>query len=527
MKPNQNPHNPNNTNNNGDFNDTIPNNSRVHSEFRVETDSLGELAVPAEAYYGIHTQRSLQNFPMSKKQWHPRLIHAIVQLKGACAQANHDLGLLSQEKTIAIVQACHEITEGKFADQFPVDVFQAGSGTSTNMNVNEVIANRANELMGSKKGLKSPVHPNDDVNKGQSTNNIVPSAIRITALSFLDELLESLEQLSEALEKKATAFAPIGKAGRTHLQDAVPITVGQGFHAYATAIQKHSKRLEQTKAFLCELGVGGNAVGTGINTYPEFRATIIHHLNAAREETREKGASKNKYDVTRDGIESTQFVTDLASLSGLLNNLAIDLNKIANDLRLLSSGPTTGFNEIALPAVEPGSSIMPGKINPSIPEAMNMVCYRVMGNNVTITMAATAGNLELNTHMPLIGHTLIESLELLTNAVHVFTNKCITGITVNQEQCTWYLEHSMALGTVFNPYLGYDRVAALVKEARTTGVPLKELIIAKGLLSKEKVAMILDPENLTKPNLPREFGKGMNNGNKRQDVEGIKREGTD
>ncbi|MBI2549098.1 aspartate ammonia-lyase [Candidatus Woesearchaeota archaeon] len=471
--------------------------------FRTEKDSLGELSVPADAYFGIHTQRSLQNFPISGKPWHPKLISAIVQLKLACAQANHELGLLSAEKTTAMVQACHEINEGKFADQFPVDIFQAGSGTSTNMNVNEVIANRANELRGSNKGLKSPVHPHDDVNKGQSTNNVIPSAIRITALDLVNDLLDGLTQLKKELEKKASAFVRVGKAGRTHLQDAVPITLGQEFTAYATAIQKHIERLKQTKTFLCELGIGGNAVGTGINTYPEFRATIIRYLNASPEQSKQKVTEE--YKVTSDGIESTQFLTDLAALSGLLNNLAIDLNKIANDLRLMASGPTTGFNEITLPAVEPGSSIMPGKINPSIPEAMNMVCYRVMGNNVTITMAATAGNLELNTHMPLIGNTLLESLEILTNAVRIFTNKCIIGITVNKEQCAWYFEHSLAVGTAFNPYLGYDLVAALVKEARRTGIPLKDLVVEKNLLNKEKVAAILDPESLTRPNLPKDL----------------------
>ena len=428
---------------------------------------------------------------ISDSSWYPSLISSITLLKLACAKANGSLGVLEKKKVDAIVKACNEVLDGKLADQFPLDVFQAGSGTSTNMNVNEVIGNRASELLGGEKGDKK-VHPNDDVNKGQSTNNVIPSAIRVASAIDVVGLVEVLSGLEKQFRKKGNAFSSILKSGRTHLQDAVPIRLGQEFNAYATAIGKHIPRLKAVQGDLTVLGVGGNAVGTGLNTSPKFRGLIINYLNKEVPVT---------FSVSSDGVESTQFLTDILALSSVLKLVAVDLNKIANDLRLMSSGPKTGFNEINLPAVEPGSSIMPGKINPSICEAVNMVCCKVVGNDSSITMACSGGNLELNTHMPLVGDCIIESLDILTSAVSTFSSKCVKGITANKEQCEWYVENSMALATALNPYLGYDKVAMLVKEAKKTGKTVKELVLEKELMPKHELYKILDAKKLTQPNL--------------------------
>ena len=459
--------------------------------FRKEKDSMGTVKVPSAAYYGPQSQRSINNFTISNIEWHPALLQSITMLKLSCAKANNKLGLLDAKKTNAIVKACEEVIKGKLSDQFPLDIFQAGSGTSTNMNVNEVIANRASELMGRKKGSKA-VHPNDDVNKGQSTNNIIPSAIRVASLILLDDSFQQLTILQKELKKKAVSFNNILKSGRTHLQDAVPIRLGQEFNAYATAIEKNINRLKGTKNDLTVLGVGGNAVGTGLNTHPKFRSLIIKFLNKEL---------NYGFQVAKDGIEATQFLTDIAALSSILKLAAIDINKIANDLRLLSSGPKTGLNEINLPPVEPGSSIMPGKINPSIAEAVNMACMQVMGNDTTITIACTAGNLDLNTHMPVIGHNITESLEILGNAAEHLAVKCINGITPNKKQCDWYVDNSMALATALNPYIGYDKASDIVKESLKTGKPIKQLVLEKGYLKKAELDRILDPKKLTSPNL--------------------------
>jgi len=460
--------------------------------FRVEKDSMGSLKVPKDAYYGIHTQRTKNNFNISRLKWHPELIKSITRLKFACVKANNELNLIDSKKTRAIEKACIDIINNKLQDQFILDIFQTGSGTGTNMNVNEVIANRANELLHGKKGDRSLVHPNDDVNKGQSTNNVIPSSIRVASMHLLPNLLLQLSKLRYEFLKKGKQFSEILKSGRTHLQDAVPITLGQEFHAYGTAIGKNIERLKETKKFLKVLGVGGNAVGTGINTHPNFRKLIIKHIRTL---------TGVDFDFTKDGIESTQFLTDIAALSSILKLIAIDMNKIANDLRLLSSGPRTGFNEINLPIIEPGSSIMPGKINPSICEAVNMVCYQVMGNDTTIAMSCSDGILEINTKMPLIAHNIMESMEIMTNATKIFAEKCVKGITANKEQCKYYVEHSAALATALNPYLGYDKVALLVKESLKTGKTIKSLVLEKKLMEKKKLNMILDPKNLTQPNL--------------------------
>src|SRR3989344_1964051 len=444
---------------------------------RIEKDSFGELEVPADAYFGVHTVRSQQNFRISRLRWHPELIKSIAILKKACAQANVELKILDAHKADAIIQACNEIISGKFSDQFPLDIFQAGSGTSTNMNVNEVIANRALEILGKERGSRE-IHPNDDV----------PSAIRVASVTMLDDLIRNLELLKTSFSKKSEEFKDVLKSAKTHLQDAVPITLGQEFNAYATALGKHLQRLEETKKYLRVLGIGGNAVGTGLNTHPTFRKLIIKHLG-------------HNFEMSKDAIESTQFLTDIAALSSILKLAAIDINKIANDLRLLSSGPNTGLKEINLPPVEPGSSIMPGKINPSIAEAVNMACHQVIGNDTTITISCASGNLDLNTHMPIIGHNILESIELLSNAAKTFAEKCVSGITVNRDKCSFYVENSMALATALNPHIGYDKAAAVVKESLQTGKTIKELVLEKGYLDKKKLDEVLNPKNLTRPNL--------------------------
>tara|TARA_Y100000310_G_scaffold345846_1_gene471107 strand:- start:4704 stop:6092 length:1389 start_codon:yes stop_codon:yes gene_type:complete len=460
-------------------------------EFREEKDGLGILNIPKDAYYGIHTLRSLQNFKISREKWNPKLLNAIVQLKKACATANHELKHLSDEKLKYIHQACSDILSGKHHDQLNLDIYQAGSGTSTNMNVNEVISNRAIEISGGIKGDKS-IDPHDDVNKGQSTNNVIPSAIRVASILLIQDLIEQLTHLRNTLKEKAEEFKSILKSGRTHLQDAVPITLGSSFNAFATTISKHIQRIKDSQKYLKELGIGGTAVGTGLNTSPKFRALILEALN-----------NDLNYDftVTEDGIEATQYLTDIASLSSILKLLAIDMNKMSSDLRLLSSGPITGLNEISLPSLEPGSSIMPGKINPSMLEATSMVCFKVLGNDTSISYSCSAGTLELNTHMPLIGNCIIESLEILTNISKSLADKCIAGIKANEEQCRYNFEQSMALATVLNPHIGYDKATELVKERLATKKSLKQLVLEKGYLTEQQLNEILDPEKLTKPNL--------------------------
>ena len=466
---------------------------------RIEKDSLGELEVPAEAYYGVHSVRSIRNFQISGLRLSTAQIRALAQIKEACALANMDLGILQKKKGKAIAKACREIEAGDLDDAVCLDIFQAGSGTSSNMNINEVIANRAAEILGGKKGDRSLIHPNDDVNKGQSTNNVFPTSIRVAALHLSQDLLDSLKRLVASLEKKAREFKRVPKSGRTHLQDAVPITLGQAFQAHASALRKDLERLKDTEKFVRKLGVGGNAVGTGLNTYPEFRPLIMKHLSRIL---------GRKVEVAEDGIETTQYLTDMAHLSAVTRLIAIDLDKICNDLRLLASGPKTGLNEVLLPAVEPGSSIMPGKVNPSICEAVNMVCMQVFGNDQAVSIAASAGQLELNTHMPVLGHNLLESLEILSNGARHLAEKCIDGIQANEDVCKGYFETSPSLATALNPYIGYDRAAAIVKESLATGRPIAEVILKTvkemGILSERQVMKeILDPIAMTSPNLKR------------------------
>ncbi|HAL91711.1 MAG TPA: aspartate ammonia-lyase [Verrucomicrobia bacterium] len=457
---------------------------------RTEHDSLGPRNVPADALYGAQTSRSIENFRLSGTPLPIEIIHGMALLKLACARANAKLGLLSAEKENAIVDACRAVLSGAHDREFPIDLYQAGSGTSSHMNLNEVLANLANESLGGKRGAKSPVHPNDDVNMGQSTNNCFPSGAKIAVLGQTLLLLDALSALEKILHAKAAEFAGLLKTGRTHLQDAVPVTLGQEFGAYARAIALAAARIRDAAARLRELGIGGNAVGTGINTKPSFRAEIMVALN---EET------GGEFRHAEDGIHLTQFMTDFSALSAAFRSCALDLQQIANNLRLLASGPLTGIGEIRLPPVEPGSSIMPGKINPSICEAVNMVCMQAQGLDHAVALACGAGQLELNTHMPLIGADTLQAAKLLSAAVRILADKCIAGISADEEACRRNLERSAGLPTLLNPRLGYDRVAELVKESLATGQTLRELALEKKLLTEAEYEALL--ASSTGPNL--------------------------
>jgi len=462
---------------------------------RIEKDFLGEKVIPKEAYYGIHSMRSRDNFQLSSRRFQPVVLRAIVLIKLACCRANRDLNRLASDQAGAIEQACLEILDGALNDQFPLDIFQSGSGTSSNMNVNEVIANRAAEILCGARGRRDVVHSNDHVNMGQSTNNVIPTAMRLAAWILLPELRAALDMLVGALEEKATRFAGVIKSGRTHLQDAVPVTLGQEFGAWAAALAKDRRRINEAGGYLLDLGIGGNAVGTGINTPPEFRGQVIEHLNAL---------VKGAFRVAANGLEATQYLTDMAHLSAVMRLLASDLNKMANDLRLLASGPNTGLAEVQLPAVEPGSSIMPGKVNPSILEALNMLCFQVQGNDTVVAQASQAGQLELNTHMPVIAYNLIESVELLTRGMRMAALSAVSGIAAHEKACRRHFEKSAGLATALNPVLGYDKVSALVRRSLQEGKNLVQLVREEKIIEEDELEKILDPKTLTRPNLRRQ-----------------------
>jgi aspartate ammonia-lyase len=449
---------------------------------RIEKDSMGEKQVPRNAWYGIHTARSMENFNVAGEATPLAIIHAIVRLKAACARANEQLGLLDRNRSEAIRNVCEAVLTGAYDDQFTIDVFQAGSGTSTHMNVNEVIANLAAVALGGTRGDRDRVHPNDHVNKGQSTNNVFPSAIRLAGVQLGHRLEAAINQLIVSLGEKATQFAGVVKSGRTHLQDAVPITLGQVFGGYARAMKKAKSRITGAGDNLLEIGVGGNAVGTGINTKSAFRSHIVKALNDST------GLS---FKTADNGIEITQFLTDMGQMSAALKLFALDLLKVTNDLRLLASGPNTGIGEIRLPAVEPGSSIMPGKVNPSICEAANMACIQVVGYDTALAMACGLGQLELNTHMPLIGANLVKSFDILIRTCIMLDQKCIVGIEADEKRCQRNFETSAGLATVLNPALGYDRVATLVKEGLTSGKSLKTLVMDKKLMTEQELDKLL------------------------------------
>lgn len=460
---------------------------------RIEKDTLGEMEVPAEACYGAQTARAVQNFPISGLKPHPAFVWAVVIIKKCAARANMSTGRLPAALGNAIVAAADEVLSGRFADQFVVDPFQAGAGTSHNMNVNEVLANRALELLGRQRGDFATLHPNDHVNMAQSTNDVIPTAIRLAALEMLDPLLAAMEALELALSAKAAEFDTILKSGRTHLQDAVPILLGQEFGAYAAAIRKNREGLEMCIPALVELGIGGSAVGTGLNAEPDYISAVIEELAVAT------GfpviASANLF-------EAMQNMDPFLALSSALRRTAVNLGRIANDLRLLSSGPRTGLDEIRLPAVQPGSSIMPGKINPSMAEMTNMVCFQVMGCDQAIMLASQAGQLELNVMMPLIAYNLTFSLELLKNCVQKFTDSCITGIVANEGRCRQYLEDSLGLVTVLAPSIGYNAAAEVAKESVATGRSIREIVLSRGLMPEAELEQAMQPEHLTAPGLP-------------------------
>ncbi len=460
------------------------------SKTRTEKDSLGVREVPGEAYYGAQTSRSLENFPFGEAL-PMAVVRGMAQVKAAAAVANMRSGRLDGRLGAAIVAALEEVVAGKFDGEFAVSVYQAGSGTSSHMNLNEVAANRANEMLGGARGEKRPVHPNDHVNMGQSTNNVFPSGAKVAVwLEGLPAARRGLGRLAKALRGKERAFAGVMKTGRTHLQDAVPITLGQEFGAWAEAVERALGRLETAADALLDLGAGGNAVGTGVNTRADFRRELVRALRSRT------GA---KWRAAKDAVQATQIMSDFAWFSGAVRAAALDVGQVANNLRLLGSGPNSGLGEIELPPVEPGSSIMPGKVNPSICESANMAVMRVAGLDASVAAACGAGQLELNTHMPLIAAGVLEELELLGAAAGNLAERCVKGIRARKDRCAAGLERSAGLATVLNPALGYDRVAELVKEGLARGMSLKELALEKGLLDEAGYRKLVG--GATRPNL--------------------------
>lgn len=446
---------------------------------RMEKDSLGTVGVPEDVYYGAQTQRAVENFPVSGRKFPRSFIRALGLIKEYAAEVNLQLGLLDKKLAAAIIDAARNAVEGKLDDQFILDVFQTGSGTSTNMNANEVIAGRANEILTGRRGGKDPVHPNDHVNLGQSSNDVIPTAIHIAAaLSLKEELAPALEKLRDALGQKSTEFSTIMKIGRTHLQDAVPMSLGQEFGGYARQVELAVERAKRAGDALCEVALGGTAVGTGINTHPEFAAGVIRLL-------REKTGIDFREALNHFEAQGAQ--DSAVEASGELKAIAVSLMKIANDIRLLASGPRCGIGEITLPALQPGSSIMPGKVNPVIPEVVIQVCAQVIGNDLTVTICGQAGYLELNTMLPLIALDLLESIEILTSASRLFAEKCVSGIQANRDQCETFIDRSLALSTYLVPFIGYDRAAEVSKEAFATGKTVREVVREKGILPEDKL----------------------------------------
>lgn len=455
---------------------------------RIEKDSIGEREVPKDVYYGIQTARAVENFPVSGIREHPTFIRSYVMIKKAAAETHLELGRIEASIGKPIVQACDEILSGRFMDQFVVDVYQAGAGTSFNMNVNEVVANRALEILGKPRGDYKTIHPNDHVNMSQSTNDTFPTAMRVAGLVLLQDLFPAVELLRDALSQKGRQFAKVIKSGRTHLQDAVPITLGQEFDAYVAAIDRSLRVLKRDSAELAELPIGGTAVGTGINMPAGYRWRVCEKL------TLYTGVS---FLAGKDPRELTQSNHAVAATSSGLKNLALELTRLANDLRLMSSGPFTGFDEVNLPAVQPGSSIMPGKVNPVMAECLNMVAFQVIGNDLTISLAVQAGQLELNVMMPVMVHNLLHSIEILKNYLPVFVEKCIRGLTANEERCRYYYEHSPSLVTAINTIIGYSNAAEIAKESVKTGKTIRELIREKKILTDEQIEKIFNPEFMT------------------------------
>ena len=460
---------------------------------RVEKDPLGPLDVPSDALYGVQTLRARQNFPISGLRPLDAFVDAQVWIKKAAALTHKETGRLEPKLADAIVAAADEVLGGQHRDQFIVDLYQAGAGTSHNMNVNEVLANRANEILGSPRGAYAPVHPNDHVNMAQSTNDTIPTNIRLACLSQLGAFNKAFENLRAALAAKGVEFDDIVKAGRTHLQDAMPIRLGQEFTAYAGSIARGVKRVNEAADYLRDLGIGGSAVGTGVTVEKEYPALMNKYL---------KQISGLDLRVGQDRIQLMQSMGDVAAFSAQLRVLAIDLSKIASDLRLMVMGPRTGIDEIKLPAVQPGSSIMPGKINPSIPEMVNQVCFQVMGCDTTVGIAAEHGQLELNVMMPVIAFNVLLSMRILTNAANIFADKCIKGIEANREMCAYWVERSAALATALAPQIGYARAAEISKQSVKEGVLIRDMVLRDKVIPESEVNEVLDLKKMTEIGLP-------------------------
>ncbi|MBD3386231.1 aspartate ammonia-lyase [candidate division KSB1 bacterium] len=461
--------------------------------FRQEKDSLGTVRVPVFAYYGAQTVRAVNNFPVSGQKAHPDFIWASVAVKKAAATVNMELGLLNKNRGEAIIQAAKEIMAGDYNDQFVVDVYQAGAGTSHHMNVNEVLANRAIEILGGERGDYTVVHPNDHVNFGQSTNDVFPTAMRIAILRHWPVLNEVLIHLVRELRKKGDEFKEVIKSGRTHLQDAVPITLGQEFMAYADTLSLAATQIESATTDLKRLGIGGSAAGTGLNVHPDYRQKVVELLKKMMQMDLE--SSPNLF-------EAMQSMRPFAAFSGSLRELALELIRIANDFRLLGSGPNTGLYELILPPVQPGSSIMPGKVNPVMAEMLNMVAFQVVGNDTTVAMAAQAGQLELNVMMPVIIHNILQSMTILTNALKAFTERGVTGIKANKKTCLAYFGKSLGLATVLNVIVGYEKAAKIMQTAQEQDKTVLQVVKENGSLSDREIEQVFSAEKLTKPGVP-------------------------
>jgi aspartate ammonia-lyase len=459
------------------------------ADFRTERDPLGELKVPAAAYYGVQTARAVENFPISGLRAAADLVTATILIKKAAAEANAQLGRLDRDVADAIVRAADEILNGALRDQFVVDVYQAGAGTSHNMNANEVLANRAGELLGTARGVYTRVHPNDHVNMGQSTNDVFPTATRLALLLGAEPLVASARALAETLARKADEFAGILKTGRTHLQDAVPITLGQEFSGYAECVRRGAEDVASASQQLQELNIGATAVGTSLNAGDDYRRLVVENL--ARDTRLRLQPAANLFRVT-------QSMGDVLAYSSGMRRLAVEVGKVASDLRLLSMGPRAGLSEIMLPAVQPGSSIMPGKVNPSVPEMVNQVCFQVMGCDATIAIACEAGQLELNVMMPVIAWNALHASTILREAMKVLRVRCVDGIAADESRARELLDRSTAAATALSPYIGYAETAAIAKEAVKTGKTIRELVLARGLLDAAQLDAILSVDAMTK-----------------------------
>ena len=463
------------------------------TDYRVEKDSIGAKDVPADVYYGVQSLRAAENFPITGLRMHPELIRSLACIKKAAALANREAGLLDVSRADAIVRACDEILAGRLREQFIVDPIQGGAGTSINMNANEVIANRAIELLGGVKGDYALVNPNDHVNCGQSTNDVIPTAGKMATLRLLQKLETELDRLRAAFEDKSREFDHVIKMGRTQMQDAVPIRLGQEFRAYADAVRRDTVRMDKAMDEMRTLNMGGTAISTGINADETYLRRIVPILSEV---------SGMALTQASDLIDATQNSDPFVAVSGAVKTCAVTLSKIANDLRLMSSGPRTGFGEINLPARQNGSSIMPGKVNPVIPEVVNQVAFLIIGNDMTVTMASEGGQLELNAFEPIIFYCLFQSIGTLTYAVHTFVDNCVTGITANEERCRELVEGSVGVITALTPHIGYQHAADIAKRAILTGQSVRKLILQEKLLTPEEIDTILDPMNLTRPGIP-------------------------